>query len=103
HRVLGVIGSSLGGYYATWLADQYGFPAALVNPAVRPYDLLADYLGENRNLYTDERYELTTEHMQELLALDVPRPRRPEQFFLMVQTGDQTLDYRQAATKFSTS
>src|SRR5690606_36945423 len=82
HRVQGVIGSSLGGYYATWLAEKYGIPAALVNPAVRPYELLADYLGENRNLYTREQYELTSEHMQELLSLDVPRPSRPEQFCL---------------------
>ena len=103
HRVQGVIGSSLGGYYATWLAEKYGIPAALVNPAVRPYELLADYLGENRNLYTGEQYELTSEHMQELLALDVLQPSRPEQFFLLVQTGDLTLDYRQAVAKFSTS
>src|SRR5690606_9344726 len=103
HRVQGVIGSSLGGYYATWLAEKYGIPAALVNPAARPYELLADYLGENRNLYTGEQYELTSEHMQDLLALDMPRPSRAEQFFPLVQTGDLTLLSPPAVSKLSAS
>lgn len=99
-RLKGCIGSSLGGYYATWLASRYEIPAALVNPAVRPYELLTDYLGENTNLYTGERYRLTERHMQELIDLDVTEIARPELFFLLIQTGDETLDCRQAASKF---
>src|SRR5690606_2161276 len=100
-RWVGCIGSSLGGYYATWLASRYQIPAALINPAVRPYELLTDYLGENTNLYTGERYLLTGHHMQELLDLDVAEITRPELFFLLLQTADETLDCRQAASKFA--
>lgn len=100
-RWVGTVGSSLGGYYATWLASRYRRPAALVNPAVRPYELLTDYLGENTNLYTGERYVLSEHHMQELLDLDVPQISQPELFFLLVQTGDETLDCREAARKFA--
>jgi uncharacterized protein len=48
------IGSSLGGYYATWLAEHYGSHAVLINPAVRPYDDLRPFLGPQRNPYTGE-------------------------------------------------
>src|SRR5687768_2381785 len=61
-----LMGSSLGGYYATWLAERYGVRAVLVNPAVRPYELLAQALGRQKNLYTGAEYELTQAHLAEL-------------------------------------
>jgi len=102
-RPVGLIGSSLGGYYATFLAQRYGLRAVLVNPAVRPYDLLEDYLGPQQNLYTGERYHLTPEHIDALRALDVECITHPERFLLLVQTGDQTLDYREALARFPRS
>lgn len=97
------IGSSLGGYYATWLADRYDLPAVLVNPAVRPYELLQDNLGKNMNHYTGEEYELTTDHIQELRDLDVEDIMRPHRYLVMLQTGDEVLDYSQAMMKFAGS
>ncbi len=92
-----LVGSSLGGYYATWLTEHHArVRAVLVNPAVRPYELLHDYLGENQNLYTGERYRLTPDHMAQLKALDVPQLVHPERLLLLQQTADETLDYRQA-------
>jgi len=93
---LTLVGSSLGGYYATHLAERYGTRAVLINPAVRPYDDLLPYLGAQLNPYTGERYDLTREHFGELAALKVERITRPGRYLLFVQTGDEVLDWREA-------
>lgn len=99
-----LIGSSLGGYYSTWLTERFeNCRSVLVNPAVRPYELLAEWLGENQNLYTTERYELTPQHLQQLVAIDCPNITRSDRYLLLTQTADETLDYRQAVEKFSDS
>lgn len=92
-----IIGSSLGGYYATYLAATSKYKAALINPAVRPFDLFANYLGPNKHYYTGIVHELTMEHIEQLQALNCAQIKEPEQLFLLLQTGDETLDYRQAA------
>jgi len=93
---LAFIGSSLGGYYATHLAERFGARAVVINPAVRPYDALASTLGVQTNLYTGEAFEVTQEHMDELRAMAVARVTRPHRYFLLVETGDEVLDYREA-------
>jgi len=100
---LSFIGSSLGGYYATWLADRYDRPAVLINPAIKPYELLQDYLGPNINHYTGESYELTYEHIQQLKQLDIEYITKPHRYLVMLQTGDEVLDYSQAFVKFAGS
>ena len=94
-----LVGSSLGGFYATWLAEKYRLKAVLVNPAVRPYELLHDYLGPQKNLYTGAEYEFTEQHLVELRELEVAAIT-PERYLLMLQTGDEVLDYRQAVEKY---
>ncbi len=91
-----LIGSSLGGYYATHLAENYGLRAALINPAIRPYDDLAAYVGTQRNLYTGEAFEVTPAHFAALRSLKVARITRPERYFLLVRTGDEVLDWRES-------
>lgn len=97
-----LLGSSLGGFYGTYAAERFGLPLVLVNPAVRPYELLRDHLGEQRNIYTGERYVFTAHHIDVLRQLDVP-VTQPMRYLLLVQTGDETLDYRQATDKFRDS
>ena len=63
---------------------------------MRPYENLTSYLGLQRNLYTGEEYELTREHLVELLALKIERITLPERYFLLTQTGDEILDWREA-------
>lgn len=100
---IGLVGSSLGGYMSLWLNHQFGFKAVVVNPAVKPYELLVDYLGEQVNPYTDETYLLEHKHIDELIALDTPEIKQPIDFWLLQQEDDEVLDYRQAVEKFSGS
>ena len=98
---LAVAGSSLGGFYATWLAERYQCPAVLINPAVKPHELLRKYLGENTNYYTDERWILDESHIEQFRQLYIEEISDPERYLLMLQTGDQALDYREALDKYA--
>lgn len=100
-RVPTVVGSSLGGYYATWLAERHDLRAVLVNPAVVAPLSLEAYVGMQDNLYTGERFEFTRDHIDELRAIDVPAITRPQRYWLMVETGDEVLDYRHAVQKYA--
>jgi hypothetical protein len=93
---LTLVGSSLGGYYATHLAERFGARAALINPAIRPYDDLKPHIGTQTNLYTGESFEVTAAHFGELLAQKVPRITRPERYFLLVRSGDEVLPWHEA-------
>jgi uncharacterized protein len=99
HPGAAFVGSSLGGYYATWLAEKHGSRAALLNPAVRPYELLSAHLGVQQNLYSGERYEFTARHVEELRALEVPAVTA-RRYLLIVATGDEVLDYRAAVERY---
>ena len=94
-----LVGSSLGGYYATYLAEKHGLKAVLLNPAVRPYELLAGHLGPQQNFHTGERYEFTARHVEELRALEAAAIT-PERYLLIAATGDEVLDYRAAVARF---
>jgi predicted esterase YcpF (UPF0227 family) len=91
---LAIIGSSLGGFYATWLAERFGCRAALINPAVDPLKDLDKHVGVTTEWHTGEPFEFKREYIDELAALKVARITRPERYFLLAATGDEVLDYR---------
>jgi hypothetical protein len=93
------LGSSLGGFYATYLAEKLGCRAVLINPAVTPHLGLEAYLGTQKNLHTGEPYELTRTHLEGWRALVVERID-PERYLLLLETGDEVLDWRAAARKY---
>ncbi|MFO1362794.1 MAG: YqiA/YcfP family alpha/beta fold hydrolase [Burkholderiales bacterium] len=95
-----LVGSSLGGFYATHLAERLAVRAVLLNPAVRPGRDLESYLGLQRNLYTGAEYELTRAHLDAWRRLDVAAVH-PERYLLIVETGDEVLDYREAVAKYA--
>jgi uncharacterized protein len=93
---IGLVGSSMGGFWATKVAETYGHPAVVVNPAVYPHVLLQQLLGPQRNPYTSEEYELEPHHVKELRAVGIPTLQHPERIWLLQQQGDEVLDYRHA-------
>lgn len=101
HATLTLVGSSLGGYYATHLCERLNARAVVVNPAIRPYDDLAPYRGPQTNLHTGETFVVTDAHFGELRALAVARLRDPFRYWLLVQTGDEVLDFRQAVAYYA--
>jgi hypothetical protein len=100
-RVVALVGSSLGGYYATWLAEKFDLRAVLVNPAVVAHISLERYIGQQQWLYSGERFDFTRRHIEELRIIEVPLLGNPKRFWLMVEEGDETLDYRQAVGRYA--
>lgn len=96
-----LMGSSLGGFWATWLVEKYNLRALLINPAVKPQGFMPGYLGmELKSYHTDDVYYLGQEHIDEITRVDI-QPNRLDNYWLLVQTGDETLDYRDAVKKYA--
>ena len=98
-RTVTFIGSSLGGYYATYFVEKLGCRAVLINPAITPHIGLEAYLGTQKNMHTGEPYELTRAHLGGWRELVVERID-PERYLLLLETGDEVLDWREAARKY---
>jgi len=98
-----VVGSSLGGFYATWLCEKHPElvrGAVLVNPAVIAWISLAQHIGPQKNLYSGEIFDFTQAHVDEMHALDVPQLNRIDAYWLLAEEGDEVLDYRRAIEKY---
>jgi predicted esterase YcpF (UPF0227 family) len=96
-----LVGSSLGGFYATHLVAKFGVKAVLVNPVVRAGQLLRQLAGTEQHFwYKDERYLFTRQHVEELEALDQLTPAYPENILVMLETGDKTLDWQDATAYY---
>ena len=94
------VGSSLGGFYATYLAEMHAAKAVLINPAIEPHVGLRSYLGAQKNLHTGAPYQLTEAHLREWRKLWVPH-LTPSRYLLLVETGDEVLDYRKAIERYA--
>lgn len=95
-----LIGSSLGGYYATWLAEKTGCRAVLLNPAVKPPRDLEKYVGVTTMYHSDQRFEFKRDYINELSALAVNKITRPERYFLIAAKGDEVLDWREMVAHY---
>lgn len=95
-----LVGSSLGGYYATWLAEKHDLRAVLINPAVIAPLSLSEHLGTQTSLHSGETFEFTAAHIDQLRALEVPKVT-PGRYLLLVETGDEVLDYREALAHYA--
>lgn len=97
-----LVGSSLGGFYATWLAEKHGLPAILINPAVVAPLSLEAYVGPQTTLYGGEPFEFTHAHIAALRKMEAPTIT-PERYWLLVEEGDEVLDYRLAVARYAGS
>lgn len=96
---LALIGSSLGGFYATWLAEKIGCRAILLNPAIDPARDLQAHIGRQPVYFSNEEIEFRPEFIDQLRELEVPVTRR-ERYFLIAATGDTVIDYRAMVAKY---
>lgn len=100
HEVDLLVGSSLGAYFATWLNREHCLPAVLINPAIAPFLLLEDYLGTHTGC-NQRALEVTPQTLEALRRLYRPELRAEEPYLVLLQTGDEVLDYRQAAAYYA--
>lgn len=100
---LNFVGSSLGGFYATYLAEKYSAKATLINPSVKPYETLKACIGENKFYFDDGCWEFNETHIQQLEAMNTEKITDPQRYLVLLQTGDETLDYREAEEKYKTN
>ena len=98
-----LIGSSLGGFYSTYLSEKYVKKGVLINPAVKAQVLLRARLGDNENYQTGDVFLLTEAHLKQLQRLYVEKLKQPANLLLLTQTGDEVLDYRQGVAYYQGS
>jgi hypothetical protein len=104
HGSMAVVGSSLGGFYATWIAARTGCPAVLLNPAVHPARDLASHIGEQSAWHSpQETFFFQPEFVQELRDLDAGTLSRPERFYTLIAKGDELLDWREMSARYAGS
>lgn len=95
-----LVGSSLGGYYATWLAERSGCRAVLLNPAVFPARDLAAHTGAQRMYHSDDEFVFEPRYLDELAQLEVGAPSRLPRYLLIAAKGDELLDWREMVAKY---
>lgn len=97
---LSFMGSSLGGYYATYLAEQFPSKVSLLNPAIEPARDLEKYIGEQKSWHQDEVFHFLPEYIQELQDIYVKDITQAERYFLLAAKRDEVLDWREMVGKY---
>jgi len=97
---VGLVGSSLGGFYSIYLANKYNLKAVLINPAITPYKTL-DKIGYATNYYDLSSFEVTPSHLEFLKNLEVKNVKNEKNFMVLLQKGDELLNYEDAVNKLS--
>ena len=101
---MAVVGSSLGGFYATTVAERTGCQAVLLNPAVNPARDLAKYIGEQTSWHDpDEHFFFQAEYVQELVDLHCGALSDPRRYWALIAKGDEVLDWREMQGRYAQS
>ena len=100
HDVNLLIGSSLGGFYASYFCELLAIKTVLINPSTQPFITLAPYVGINHYWCSGEAFEFKQEHLKNLFQFAIGKPNKPDLYLLLLQTGDELLDYVKAQDKY---
>lgn len=100
NKKISLIGSSLGGYYAIYLANKYNLKAVLINPSTKPYETMKKRVGLSKSFYDETIFEITDKHCEDLKKFEVINLKKQKNFLLCLQKGDEILDYKVALEKF---
>ncbi len=100
HQKLALIGSSLGGFYATHFTQTMSIASVVINPAIKPHQLIKHYLGDNINPHTQTPFHLTASHIDILEKHYHPRIDHPDKLLVLVQTADEVLDAEEGARHY---
>ncbi len=103
HDIDLIIGSSLGGFYASNLTETMGVKSVLINPSVQPFITLAPFVGTNQYWCSGEDFEFTKEDLSALFEYAIGAPADPKRYLLLLQTGDEVLEYKKALEKYKDS
>ncbi len=95
-----LIGSSLGGFYATYLAEKYGMKAVLLNPSTQPWKTLAPYVGKQKRFCDEDLFDFKASYIEEMKTLEVLPVKG--QYLLLLQSEDELLDYTKAQSLYNT-
>ncbi len=101
-KTIHLIGSSIGGFMSIYLCEKYGLKGVLINPAIYPYNFHS-FIGLVRTSYDGSMFECTKTHLQDLKKYEVRNIKNPQNFLLLLQKGDELLDYKEAEKKFVNS
>ena len=97
---LSFMGSSLGGYYATYLGELFESKVSLLNPAIEPARDLEKYIGEQKSWHQDEVFHFLPEYIDELQEIYVEKITQADRYFLLAAKGDEVLDWREMVAKY---
>jgi predicted esterase YcpF (UPF0227 family) len=98
---LQILGSSLGGFYATVLGEQYpDARVVLMNPAVKPYEDLVDQIGRKKVYFSEDEIEFVPEYLNDLKAMESVTLQNPSRYLLIAATGDEVLDFNQMVGRY---
>lgn len=99
HNITGIIASSIGGFYATYLCEKYKIKTVLINPSVKPYKTTTKYLGINTTIDGDE-FKWKKKHLKQLDKLKIKHLKK-KNYYIFLQTGDEVLNYKVAKKRYT--
>ena len=95
-----MMGSSLGGYYASYFATKLKAKAVLINPAIYPLEGFDIYLGKNENFSTGEEFYITDEDIKYLRTISYKKYKNQRNTLILLESNDEVLSYKNTCSYY---